>query len=154
MVVCICLIAVDRKHWKQGNKLQTLTQYIFQGSIVCPVIVRIKCQDTSCQCIHHITARGFHDNVTDKAGRQGTVKAKQIFKFGKLLCIRKGIKQKQVSHFFKTKTTVCGKSFDEILYIIPPVKQFAVCRNLFSVYNFIGTYIGNRCQSCKNSLSV
>ena len=31
MVVCICLITVDRKHWKQGNKLQALAQYIFQG---------------------------------------------------------------------------------------------------------------------------
>jgi len=92
MVVCICLIAVDRKHWKQGNKLQALAQYIFQGSIVCPVIVRIERQDTSCQRIHHIAAWGFHNDITDEAGWQRTVKAKQIFKFGKLLRIRKGIK--------------------------------------------------------------
>ncbi len=73
MIMAVCLIAIDGQKRKHADELQALTQYIGQRNIVSSFVVGIQRKDASCQCIHHIAAGRFHDDISDKAGGKGTV---------------------------------------------------------------------------------
>ena len=68
------------KSKKQTDELKTLTKNIRQCDIVCTVIIRIQSQNASGESIHHILARRFHNDITHKTRRQGTVFTQQCTK--------------------------------------------------------------------------
>ena len=80
VVMIICLVAVYRQHWEQGDQLQALTQNIRDTDIISTVVIGIKRQNTARKRVHHITARRFHNNITHKACRKGPVTRQKIRK--------------------------------------------------------------------------
>ncbi len=77
MIIAVSLVAVDGQQRKQTDQLQALPQHIGKGSVIGAVIIGIKRENTSRQCIHHIPAGSLHNDVPDKRGGQIAVKTEQ-----------------------------------------------------------------------------
>ena len=54
MIVAVGLVAVDGQHRAEADELQALTQDVWQGNIVCTVVVGIQGQNAAGEGIHHI----------------------------------------------------------------------------------------------------
>ncbi len=87
--IIISKIAVNHKHRKLTDQIQTLAEYIRNACIIRFIIVRIQLKNTSCNTVHHITARCLHDHVTHKIRWKHPSVSYHILKILKFLLIRK-----------------------------------------------------------------
>ena len=154
VIVAVCLISVYREQRENADQLQTLPQDVGQGGVVRSVIVRIHGENTSCQCVHHIFAGSFHNNIPHKACGKAPVTREKSLKFCKFLLVRKFVKQKKIGYLLKTESVLRGKALYQVLDIVTSVEQTAVGGNSLSVDDFGSSDIGDSGQSCENALSV
>ncbi len=122
VVMAVCLIAVNGKHRAEADQLQALAQYIRQGDVIRPVVVGVKGQDRTGQRVHHIFTGRFHDNVTDKTGRQASVGRKEFGKRSQFFQRRQLVKKQKIGDFIETETVIGADAPDQIFHIIAPVK--------------------------------
>ena len=141
VIMTVRLIAVDGEHRAEADELQTLTQNVGKRYIVGSVIIGIERQDASCQCIHHILAGGFHDNVSNEAGGKTTVKDEQLFEFREFFSGGKLVEQKQICNFFIAEPVIPAETGYQVIHFISAVKESAVAGNRFSIHHFCGAYI-------------
>ncbi len=121
MIMAVCLIAVYRQTGEKGDQLKRLSQYIGDGNIVGIVIIGIQGQYASCQRVHHVIAGSLHDNVPDKAGRQGTVMCQKLFEVLQLLHGRQFAEQQQVSGLLITKVSLLDGPFYNFFNIVSSI---------------------------------
>ena len=106
MIVIIGLITINGEQGKQADKFKTLTQDVWDGSIIREIVIGIERQHAARKRIHHITAWRFHDNISDKMCRQGTVIGKHCFKCSQFLFIWQFIKEQKISNLLITETII------------------------------------------------
>ena len=141
MVMAVGLIAVNGQHRTEADELQALTQHIGKGNIIGPVVIGVERQDASCQCIHHILAGGFHDNVADEAGGKASVVDEKFFKFREFFLIGKLVEQEEICNLFVTEPAVLMETGYQIVHFVAPVKKPPVAGNRLPVHHFCGPYI-------------
>ena len=152
--IIVSKIAVNHKHWELADQVQTLTQYIRNACIIRFVIVRIKLKNTSCNTVHHITARSLHDHVTYKIRWKHPAVSYHILKILKFLLIRKLSKKKQICNLLKSKMFRLKESAYKIFNIVTSVIKITCTRYGYTVYNLCCTHIGYICQSGKYTFTV
>ena len=154
MIVAVGLVAVDGQHRTEADELQALTQDVWQGNIVCTVVVGIQGQNAAGEGIHHILTGGLHDNIADKAGGQASIGIEQSGKGFQLFLVRKLVKQQQISYLIEAETVVFAKAAHEIFHVVAAVKQLPMCGNSFAVYDFGGAHVRNIGEPCEDAFAV
>ena len=51
MIILKGMIAVYRKHGEDGDKLEALTENVGDRNIISVIVIRIKCENTSCKSV-------------------------------------------------------------------------------------------------------
>ena len=134
-VMIVCMIAIYRKHGKDTDQRQTLTQYIGQRDVIRVGIVSVKSQNTSGKRIHHILAGRLHDHVPDKICGQRSLRRQDSFEMFQLVLIGKHAKQQQISNFLKAKPSLTEKSLSQIVDVIPAVIKLSLTGNGLTVHH-------------------
>ena len=149
------LVSIHRKHRQKCNQFQTLPKNIFRRRIVRFCIIRIQGEHTSSKRIHQIRTWCFHNDITDKAGRQTlAVFGKNVLQIFQLALCRQFTKEQKIYHFFIAETFFLQKSIDNLFDIDSLIIQFSFARNHIMVNDSVRTNLGNLRQSGKYTLTV